>query len=85
MSFGLNIKTIFNLADEEENKNNQENEPNMVLYAVPSNTPIIISADKLEEFLNIKPNEELIEKHKKRLEKYKHIITDNTKKDVNKE
>ncbi len=55
-------------------------EPNMVVYAVPNKAPIIISADKAEEFLNMKPNEESIKKREEILEKYKHIVTDNTKK-----
>jgi len=46
--------------------------------AVTYGTPPIIRADKVEEFLNLKPDKEKMELHKKRLEKYDHIVTDKT-------
>lgn len=46
--------------------------------AVPYGIPPIIQADEVEEFLNMKPDEEAIKRHE-RLSKFDYIVTDNTK------
>lgn len=56
-----------------------DEKPNMTVFSVPNGNPPIIKADKVEEFLNTKRDEEALRRSEERLKKFDYIVTDNTK------